>query len=255
MPTPAATILGHLATVGTERARRAADPGLADAVQRIKHYQQRRFANTYADLLAAARYRPAAQFFLDELYGPRDFTRRDAQFERVVPALVRLFPAAIVATVATLAELHALSEQLDSAMAEQMTAGVATVSTAIDAPAIDAPAIGAPAYARAWQASATPAQRERQIALTLKVGASLDRLTANVWVANSLRLMRGPARAAGLGELQTFLEAGFETFRAMHGAQEFLGFLDAREHRLCAALFGADPNRLEPAVRDLLPTS
>ena len=245
MSVPAQTLLGHLATVRAERAKRRVGAGLDDAVLRVKHYQQRRFSHSYADLLASTRYRPAAQFFLDELYGPRDFTRRDAQFERVVPALVRLFPAAIVATVATLAELHALSEQLDSAMAEQLAAGADATRAEIDAPA----------YARAWQASATPAQRERQIALTLEVGASLDRLTANGWVANSLRLMRGPARAAGLGELQTFLEAGFETFRAMHGAQEFLGFVDAREHRLSAALFGADPNRLAPAVRDLLPTS
>ena len=244
MSAPALTLLGHLATVRAERDKRRAGPGLADAVRRVKHYQQRRFSHSYADLLASDRYRPAAQFFLDELYGPRDFTRRDAQFERVVPALVRLFPAAIVATVTTLAELHALSEHLDSALA----AHLATVSAA------PRPEIDAAAYARAWQVSATPAQRERQIALTLEVGASLDRLTANVLVRNSLRLMRGPARAAGLGELQTFLEAGFETFRAMHGAQEFLGFVDAREHRLCAALFGADPDRLEPAVRDLLPT-
>ena len=261
MSAPAQTLLGHLATVRAERAKRRLGEGLADAVRRVKHYQQRRFSHSYADLLASTRYRPAAQFFLDELYGPRDFTRRDAQFERVVPALVRLFPAAIVATVATLAELHGLSEQLDSAMAEQLAAGAAASPPEIDAvagrPEIGAvappPEIDAAAYARAWQASATPAQRERQIALTLEVGASLDRLTANVLVRNSLRLMRGPAWAAGLGELQTFLEAGFETFRAMHGAQEFLGFVDAREHRLCAALFGADPHRLTPAVRDLLP--
>ena len=36
---------------------------------------------------------------------------------------------------------------------------------------------------------------------------------------NSLRLMRGPAQVAGLGDLQAFLESGFETFRAMRGAR------------------------------------
>jgi len=49
------------------------------------------------------RYGPAAHFFLEELYGPRDFADRDTQFARVVPALVRLFPREIVATVAILA--------------------------------------------------------------------------------------------------------------------------------------------------------
>ena len=238
MPTPAATILGPLATVGAERARRAADPGLANAVRRIKHYQQRRFAHTYADLLASTRYRPAAQFFLDELYGPRDFSQRDSQFERVVPALVRVFPRAIVATVATLAALHALSEQLDSAMAAQLQ---------------PAAPLDAAAYAQAWQASAEPARREHQIELTLEVGRSLDGLTRNLLVRNSLRLMRGPARAAGLGELQAFLESGFETFRAMRGTQDFLGMIDAREHRLNRALFDADPRAPDAGLLALLP--
>ena len=53
--------------------------------------------------------------------------------------------------------------------------------------------------------------------------------------------MRGPARAAGLGELQIFLETGFDTFRAMNGAQEFLAIVKRREEELAAALFAADP--------------
>ena len=234
MPTVATSILQHLGTVGAERARRAGDPALAVAVQRVKAYQQRRFALTYADLLASARYRPAAQFFLDELYGPRDFTRRDTQFERVVPALAQLFPTPIVATVAVLAELHALSEQLDSALAARLDATAALDATT---------------YAQAWQAGASAEQRERQVALTLAVGESLDRLTGNPLLQGSLFMMRGPALAAGLGDLQAFLEAGFDSFRAMHGAREFLDLVDTREHRLNRALFEAP---LGPAGADLL---
>ena len=70
---------------------------------------------------------------------------------------------------------------------------------------------------------------------------------------NSLRLMRGPARAAGLGELQGFLESGFEAFRAMHGAQEFLGRVEAREQRLNQALFDADRGTDPAALAGLLP--
>src|SRR5256885_8184051 len=114
------SILNHLNAVDAERERRAASSGLAARVLALKTYQQRRFARTYADLLATSRYGPAARFFLEELYGPRDFTERDAQFVRVVPALVRLFPHDIVATVDTLAELHALSEMLDSETASHL---------------------------------------------------------------------------------------------------------------------------------------
>ena len=107
------TILGHLAQVASQREERRRDVALGRAVDAVKQYQHARFERTYADLLASPRYRRAARFFLEDLYGPHDFTERDAQFARIVPALVRLFPEEIVETVAALSELHALSEQLE----------------------------------------------------------------------------------------------------------------------------------------------
>lgn len=231
MSTIAATILAHLKTVDDERARRAAVPGLQARVSELKRYQQRRFSHTYADLLNSPRYGAAARFFLDELYGPSDFTHRDAQFARVVPALVRLFPSEIVETVAALSHLHALSEKLDTEMGAQLAAG---------------PIAGID-YIVAWQATGRVAEREAQIALTLDVAARLDRFTRRVLVRNSLRLMRGPARAAGLTELQRFLENGFDTFRAMHGAQEFIATVSSRERALASALFEAAVSKLDDA--------
>src|SRR4051812_23857649 len=110
MPASAAAIAAQLSVVEAERARRAEEPGLLARVTDLKAFQQRRFSRTYADLLASARYGPASRYFLDELYGPADFSRRDAQFARVAPAIVRLFPEEVAETVAVLAELHALSE-------------------------------------------------------------------------------------------------------------------------------------------------
>jgi hypothetical protein len=219
-----ASILTHLTTVEAERAARAADPAFAARVDAIKDYQRRRFAHVYADLLDHPRYAGAARFFLDELYGPTDFTQRDAQFVRIVPALVRLFPGEVIDAVLTLAQLHALSEGLDSAMAR----------------ALDVPRVDAPAYVRAWQRCGQAAQREQQIGLILRVGADLDRLTRNRVLRHSLRLMRAPARAAGLGALQSFLESGFETFRAMSGADDFLRDIGRRERALAATLFTID---------------
>ena len=61
----------------------------------------------------------------------------------------------------------------------------------------------------------------------MAVGSALDRYTRNPLLRTSLRLMRGPAAAAGLGVLQAFLERGFDTFRDMRGAQEFLATVAA----------------------------
>lgn len=231
MPATAQSILAQLGAVAQQRALRAVDPVLQASVEAVKAYQQRRFALTYADLLQSTRYRGAASFFLDELYGPRDFSERDAQFARVVPALVRLFPHEIIETVDTLAQLHALSETLDTGMGQQLI-GVVPTSTS---------------YVRAWQAVGDPADRERQIGLTLAVGRDLDRLTRKPLLRTTLHLMRGPARAAGLPALQQFLETGFDTFKAMGGADQFIATVGERERSLARALFevpvdsGADP--------------
>lgn len=223
--TLAASILGHLQQVETERRARATEPAWSARVRALKAYQRERFSRSHADLLAHTRYGAAARFFLDDLYGPQDFAERDAQFARIVPPLVRLFPSEVVTTVDALAELHALSESLDSAMARLLP------SDQIDAAA----------YREAWQAVGRPADRRRQIDLVMTLGSQLDRYTRNRFLRHSLKLMRGPARAAGLGSLQTFLERGFDTFGAMNGAAEFLTLIEQRERALMQALFDTAP--------------
>lgn len=218
-----ATILKDLAAVNAERQVRAGDAGLAARVEAVKRYQQRRFESTYADLLTHPRYAGASNFFLRELYGPSDFTQRDDQFARIVPAVVRLFPVEVVGTVQALAALHALSEQLDSQM------GRAVNDTDVDAAS----------YVQAWQQCGDAPNRERQVTMLEQVGHALDALTRNPFLRHSLRVMRGPARAAGLANLHVFLESGFDTFRAMRGAGEFLGLIGSRERALAAALFAA----------------
>jgi hypothetical protein len=231
----ATRILQSLSAVDVERRKRAASAGLAETVAALKTYQQQRFARTHAPLLAHPRYGRAANFFLNELYGPQDFTQRDAQFSRIVPALVRLFPADTVGTVESLAAVHALSERLDTAMGIHLGA--------------DPPARAS--YVRAWQATGELAARARQIELVMRVGEALDRHTRSFVLRASLKAMRGPARAAGMGALQTFLESGFDAFGAMGGAKEFLAIIHARETALAKRLF--DPTAVAAATEALAP--
>jgi hypothetical protein len=228
-------ILEQLRAVEAERAARVRDPAFGERAAAVKKYQHARFERSYADLLARPRYAAAARFFLNELYGPHDFSERDAQFARVVPGLVRLFPREIVHTVRTLGELHALSEALDSSMARLL----------------QTPDIGAATYAAAWKTASPQADRYRQIDLMLSVARELDRYTRNPLLRHSLRLMRVPARAAGLGRLQTFLEMGFDTFRDMHGAEEFLNTVASRERALASELFADDGREDLPGLKIL----
>jgi hypothetical protein len=60
-----------------------------------------------------------------------------------------------------------------------------------------------------------------------------------------LKLSRGPARAAGLEELQGFLERGYAAFAQLGDARSFIGEIEADERDVSQRLFEgvSDPFR------------
>jgi hypothetical protein len=205
-------------------------PAIGAAVFEIKRFQARRFQGSYADMLAAGPYMAASRFFLEELYSDKDYAERDAQFVRIAGAVERFFPADVAQTAVALAQLHAMTESLDHAMARCW----------LDAPAGDE--VGR--YVHAWREVGRRPEREQQLEIVLGIGAEMTRLTRLPGLRFMLKMMRGPASAAGLSSLQRFLEAGFDTFSAMakrpRGAEAFLEVIGEREARLIAMLFDAD---------------
>ena len=187
----------------------------------LKAWQSQRLARTYADLASQPRYEAATTFFLEDLYGPKDFSARDEELLRIVPVMQKILPGHAVETAALAIELEALSEALDHALAKALPAG----------PIDDA------AYAEAYRRSSTRAERTRQIELVEAVGRRLDALVKKPLIGGTLKLMRKPARLAGLGDLQDFLEEGYEAFRTMKGCDEFLGVLKTREMAILNRLF------------------
>lgn len=59
----------------------------------LQNWQRRRLRSSYADLYEQDRYRAAIIFFLEELYGGKDISRRDHDVGRVYPVMVRVLPA------------------------------------------------------------------------------------------------------------------------------------------------------------------
>jgi hypothetical protein len=234
----AKTIRDAVARVDALRRAQQQVPGLAGAVHAVKHYQARRFAGTYADLLSRGRYSSAARFFLLELYGDKDFAERDAQFVRIAGGLQRLFPAQVTALAVALADLHALTEQLDHLLALEWL-------RCADESSVHA------RYVKSWRACGSRDSREAQLLTVLEIGAEMDLLTRAPGLRLLLRMMRAPAHAAGLAALQSFLETGFDTFAAMQGAQAFLQTVRDREVALMELLFDAEFVACETHLRDL----
>jgi hypothetical protein len=111
------TLRTHLHAVMRERHAAHSNDNLFPAYQALRQFQSARLASTYADLLADKTTRSAALFFLEDLYGTKDFTQRDADIERIIPIMERLLPVAALHYVSQAIELDALSESLDTAMA------------------------------------------------------------------------------------------------------------------------------------------
>ena len=88
--------------------------------------------------------------------------------------------------------------------------------------------------------------RARQIDLVENVGRELDRLVAKPFLFRILKGMEGPARLAGLGRMQSFLVTGFEAFRHMHGAEDFIRIVVARERATMHANFSEGTGPVAP---------
>jgi hypothetical protein len=106
----------HLKAARQLRLQANSDPAAARDRLCLRDWQAGRLARTHADLLASPRFGAAAKFFLTDLYGPKDFSSRDEEVERILPLLTRMLPASALHTVALAVELDALSEALDSAV-------------------------------------------------------------------------------------------------------------------------------------------
>ncbi len=205
----------------------AAGPDAQAKREALRTWQAARLARTHADLLESPRFAGTASFFLSDIYGPKDLSRHEEAVRRILPIMTTLLPAAGLETVADAFELNAVSETLDAAMLAELGDKVFTLTDAD--------------YAKAYRTVDRRAERERQIELIMHLGHSLDRLTAKPFLGATLSVMRGPAAAAGLSDLQDFLERGYTAFRKMKGASEFLETITTRERALLDALLADSP--------------
>ena len=203
----------------------AADPVRGQRRDRLRAWQAARLAKTHADLLASPQFNIAATFFLSDLYGPKDFSERDTEMEKVLPIMTTMLPVSGLRTLLLAVEVDALSERFDAEM------------VAVLGKRLDQDGLALDDYAAAYRQVGDRDGRELQIRLIGETGEALDALAHKAFAGAALKLMHGPAQLAGLGELHAFLERGFNAFRSLRRADEFLETIVQRERELTVSLF------------------
>jgi hypothetical protein len=195
----------------------------------LRRWQAQRLERSFNGFLQDPGTRPAARFFLNDVYGDHDFSRRDADIARVMPMMQGLLPRPLLASVADGIELGVLTQAFDLRMAEALQRLAPTRRRLDDA-----------LYMQAYQAVGLPRLRRHQIGLIGHVGQGLEAALRMPKVGTLLRLSRLPAKAAGLAQLQGFLERGFDAFAQLGDIDGFLGAIDRSERTISRRLFAGD---------------
>jgi hypothetical protein len=197
------------------------------ALERLQRWQQTRLTRTFDDLIQQDAYRPAINFFLTELYGGLDFRERDQEMGKVMPVMKRFLPDKVLFIMSEAFELQAVSLEFDMEMAGYMER-------------LDIPGLDMDRYCEVYRAGSDKPGRERQILLVRKLGYDLDRLVNKPLVNILVRLLRGPAHAAGFGKLQEFLELGLGSFRELKDVRYFNETIYQREWNSMEKLFAGE---------------
>jgi hypothetical protein len=200
--------------------RAAADVTLSRRVDAVRHWQAQRLERTYGGLRRESRFTAALDFFLTDLYGPGDFTRRDADLKRALTRLQRALPARLIDLLCMALELQVLTLELDQQLAA----------------ALDSSEVDADSYAAAYRKAGRENDRRRQVDLIVRIGEELGQLVHQPWIGVALRAAHVPARIGGFGVLQGFLERGFAAFRRMGDPKALLEVIRERETALMRSL-------------------
>ena len=221
-------IIRHLHGVRTlqEVAEKA---GLIPTIRTVQAWQCKRLLVSHQGMYQQKRFRPAVEFFINELYGPNDFSQRDQDIARIVPKMSKFLPEKALCSLASALHLNTLSFELDFDLAKEL------VDTEINRDS----------YAKAYINCDNLANRQQQIDYIRTLGNDLADVVKMKGIASLLFISRKPAKMAGVLALHEFLEKGFKSFKNLGNVEDFIIPVVNKESEIMQQLANANaPNPL-----------
>jgi hypothetical protein len=182
----------------------------------LQTFQSQRLRRDLADLAAESQYQQIGQFFFEEMYGPRDFSARDEQAQRVHKFIHRI-PGLTIHDVEPVLDLLALTNKLDDE--------IANLLIELGAPLDFDEAI----YERAYRLADNYAARLTQIGLAIDALANVHRLGRKRLLGVALQSTQALAHAVGMGDIHRFLRLGYQAIQPVRNIQHFLITIETRE--------------------------
>lgn len=216
-------IIKHIHRVNAQRDL-ANKLDLIALIHQLQDWQCQRLLVSHDDLAKQQRYQKAMAFFVEELYGPKDFSQRDADLVRVIPKLAKVLPEKAMNAMNDALSLNALSFDLDMEMAQYLNKHFATQP------------INRDSYAQAYRSVGRKDDRESQITIISHLGDQLADVIKVRGIGMLISMSRRPAKMAGLLALHEFLDRGFNAFKAIGDVQSFIQPVLERETRLMEIL-------------------
>lgn len=170
----------------------------------LQIFQSNRLRRDYSDLAAIPQYEPVGEFFFTEMYGPRDFSDRNAG-ARKIQHFLHILPGVRLRDIEEVLDLLDLTVRLDDGLAQLMISR----DTGVD--------FDEATYEQIYREADNYDERFRQLELIRKSLYNVFHLSRSQLLGIGLHRSRLVARLAGIEAAHTFLVKGYD---ALHGVTD-----------------------------------
>ena len=209
------------------------NPVLRDQYTDFVAWQVQYMSPFYEDHRSGQGHAAAVDFFISDLTGI-NISRRDQDLAKVVPVMTRMLPDRALQALADAMTLNARVLEINLSICQELFRDRELDNE-----------ISERDYCLACRRASSLEECLELVSLTRLVGEDLQRIIKIPILGVILRAMRSPARLAGFGEMQDFLETGYRTFSAVDDVNRFLDDMSIRTTEIFTSVYNEPLENLQ----------
>lgn len=223
------SILKSLINAGTSeegKQKIISSNGLDPRLKVLRAFQVERLKNTYKGLLDDEETHGVMEFFLDEIYAPRDFTQRDHDAEHLYQQFRSALPPEPLKLLEDVLEVNRQSQVLDQLLADTLGERLQPNEPLAE---LD--------YIAGFRECNNAEDRIAQLELTVSAMRDVILGSRSRTVGLGLRMIKIPAYRAGYGDLYEFIQRGYKACKPVRNINRIVDTLYARETQIIDNIF------------------